>query len=216
MFVVSHCCSFICNFFSVADWKYRHAGLMALSAIGEGCHQQMEGILNEIVNFVLLFLQDPVSTNNCLIHNCYYSFKWQIEKPLLKPRSIFQHPRVRYAACNAVGQMATDFAPGFQKKFHEKVSHKSSNTQTWRRGIAFQNVCLHDFLSQVIAALLQTMEDQGNQRVQAHAAAALINFTEDCPKSLLIPYLDNLVKHLHSIMVLKLQEVNSKIFNPSI
>lgn len=44
--------------------------------------------------------------------------------------------------------MATDFAPGFQKKFHEKV----------------------------IAALLQTMEDQGNQRVQAHAAAALINF----------------------------------------
>lgn len=76
--------------------------------------------------------------------------------------------------------MATDFAPGFQKKFHEKV----------------------------IAALLQTMEDQGNQRVQAHAAAALINFTEDCPKSLLIPYLDNLVKHLHSIMVLKLQEVS--------
>uniref|UniRef100_A0A8D0GHG6 Importin 5 n=1 Tax=Sphenodon punctatus TaxID=8508 RepID=A0A8D0GHG6_SPHPU len=134
-----------------ADWKYRHAGLMALSAIGEGCHQQMEGILNEIVNFVLLFLQDP-------------------------------HPRVRYAACNAIGQMATDFAPGFQKKFHEKV----------------------------IAALLQAMEDQGNQRVQAHAAAALINFTEDCPKSLLIPYLDNLVKHLHSTMVIKLQELIQK------
>uniref|UniRef100_A0A8D2LUX1 Importin 5 n=1 Tax=Varanus komodoensis TaxID=61221 RepID=A0A8D2LUX1_VARKO len=133
------------------DWKCRHAGLMALSAIGEGCHQQMEGILNEIVNLVLLFLRDT-------------------------------HPRVRYAACNAIGQMATDFAPGFQKKFHEKV----------------------------IAALLQTMEDQGNQRVQAHAAAALINFTEDCPKSLLIPYLDNLVKHLHSTMVLKLQELIEK------
>ncbi|KAG8137568.1 hypothetical protein E2320_004795 [Naja naja] len=139
------------------DWKCRHAGLMALSAIGEGCHQQMEGILNEIVNLVLLFLQDP-------------------------------HPRVRYAACNAIGQMATDFAPSFQKKFHEKASIK---------------LC-------VIAALLQTMEDQGNQRVQAHAAAALINFTEDCPKSLLIPYLDNLVKHLHSTMVLKLQELIEK------
>lgn len=59
------------------------------------------------------------------------------------------------------------------------------------------------------------MEDQGNQRVQAHAAAALINFTEDCPKSLLIPYLDNLVKHLHSIMVLKLQEVSLKIVRAS-
>ncbi|KAG7463760.1 hypothetical protein MATL_G00180070 [Megalops atlanticus] len=133
------------------DWKYRHAGLMALSAIGEGCHQQMEAILNEIVSFVLLFCQDP-------------------------------HPRVRYAACNAIGQMATDFAPTFQKKFHDKV----------------------------ISALLQTMEDQSNPRVQAHAAAALINFTEDCPKALLIPYLDNLVQHLHVIMVAKLQELIQK------
>ncbi|XP_017313451.2 importin-5 [Ictalurus punctatus] len=133
------------------DWRYRHAGLMALSAIGEGCHQQMESILNEIVSFVLLFCQDP-------------------------------HPRVRYAACNAIGQMATDFAPTFQKKFHDKV----------------------------ISALLQTMEDQSNPRVQAHAAAALINFTEDCPKALLIPYLDNLVQHLHVIMVAKLQELIQK------
>lgn len=59
----------------------------------------------------------------------------------------------------------------------------------------------------MISALLQTMEDQTNPRVQAHAAAALINFTEDCPKTLLIPYLDSLVQHLHVIMVAKLQEV---------
>uniref|UniRef100_A0A3P9JBW7 Karyopherin (importin) beta 3 n=1 Tax=Oryzias latipes TaxID=8090 RepID=A0A3P9JBW7_ORYLA len=93
-----------------------------------------------------------------------------------------QHPRVRYAACNAIGQMATDFAPTFQKKFHDKV----------------------------IAALLQTMEDQNFPRVQAHAAAALINFTEDCPKSILIPYLDNLLQHLHVIMVGKLNELIQK------
>lgn len=55
------------------------------------------------------------------------------------------------------------------------------------------------------------MEDQSNPRVQAHAAAALINFTEDCPKSLLIPYLDSLVQHLHVIMVAKLQEVQTNI-----
>uniref|UniRef100_A0A4W6EVJ6 Karyopherin (importin) beta 3 n=1 Tax=Lates calcarifer TaxID=8187 RepID=A0A4W6EVJ6_LATCA len=63
---------------------------------------------------------------------------------------------------------------------------------------------------EVISALLQTMEDQSNPRVQAHAAAALINFTEDCPKSLLIPYLDSLVQHLHVIMVAKLQELIQK------
>lgn len=55
------------------------------------------------------------------------------------------------------------------------------------------------------------MEDQSNPRVQAHAAAALINFTEDCPKALLVPYLDNLVQHLHVIMVAKLQEVFTSI-----
>lgn len=65
------------------------------------------------------------------------------------------------------------------------------------------------FFLQVIAALLQTMEDQNFPRVQAHAAAALINFTEDCPKSILIPYLDNLLQHLHVIMVGKLNEVKA-------
>lgn len=51
------------------------------------------------------------------------------------------------------------------------------------------------------------MKDQSNPRVQAHAAAALINFTEDCPKSLLVPYLENLLEHLRIIMEAKLQEV---------
>ena len=78
-------------FFISEDWRYRHAGLMAISAVGEGCYKQMETLLPDIVNTVLPFLAD-------------------------------QHPRVRYAACNAVGQLSTDFAPGFQKKFHTRVS----------------------------------------------------------------------------------------------
>merc|ERR1719187_603098 len=31
------------------------------------------------------------------------------------------HPRVRFACCNAIGQMSTDFAPIFEKKFHARV-----------------------------------------------------------------------------------------------
>ena len=74
----------------VEDWHYRHAALMAVSAVGEGCQKQMTVILGEVVNAVLPFCQDP-------------------------------HYRVRYAACNALGQMANDFYPGLQKKYHEKV-----------------------------------------------------------------------------------------------
>ena len=29
---------------------------------------------------------------------------------------------MRYAACNALGQLSADFAPEFQRKYHSKVS----------------------------------------------------------------------------------------------
>ena len=43
-----------------ADWRYRHAALMAISACGEGCHQQMENVLSSIVEAIIPFLQDSV------------------------------------------------------------------------------------------------------------------------------------------------------------
>ena len=91
------------------DWKCRHAALMAISAAGEGCHKQMEGYLNQIMEAVMQFVNDP-------------------------------HPRVRFACCNALGQMATDFAPVFEKKFHDKV----------------------------IPGLLHLMDDNANPRVQVN------------------------------------------------
>ena len=40
---------------------YRHAALMAISAVGEGCHKQMEAILPQIMDGIIQYLQDPVS-----------------------------------------------------------------------------------------------------------------------------------------------------------
>ena len=120
------------------DWKWRHAALMAISATGEGCHKQMVTYLDQIMNGVLNYINDP-------------------------------HPRVRFACCNALGQMSTDFAPIFEKKFHGKV----------------------------VPGLLHLMDDNANPRVQAHAGAALVNFSEDCPKNILAPYLDAIIGNLH-------------------
>ncbi|EFN77942.1 Importin-5 [Harpegnathos saltator] len=136
---------------SNSDWKYRHAALMAISAIGEGCHKQMEALLPQIMDGVIQYLQDP-------------------------------HPRVRYAACNAVGQMSTDFSPTFEKKFHDKV----------------------------IPGLLMVLDDNANPRVQAHAGAALVNFSEDCPKNILTPYLDAIMAKLGSILTNKFHELVQK------
>jgi HEAT repeat protein len=58
------------------------------------------------------------------------------------------HPRVRYAAINAIGQLSRDFAPSIQ--------------------MAMPNT--------IVPALVSALSDP-SQRVQAHSAAALINFT---------------------------------------
>lgn len=77
------------------------------------------------------------------------------------------HPRVRYAAVNAVGQLANDFAPNMQARLH----------------------------SSLLPALVAMLSDS-SQRVQAHAAAALINFCEHMAAEDLAPYIPNLLSAL--------------------
>lgn len=149
--ILPHIISNIPNMLNNPDWKYRHAALMAISAAGEGCHKQLEEMLDNIMQGVLKYLMDP-------------------------------HPRVRYAACNAIGQMATDFAPTFEKKYHE----------------------------QVIPGLLSLLDDVANPRVQAHAGAALVNFSEDCPKAILVRYLETIMTKLEAILTTKFNELVEK------
>lgn len=70
------------TFLGSPEWQKRHAALMTISAIGEGCHKIMQAELDNILKLVVQFVRDP-------------------------------HPRVRYAACHAMGQMSTDFAVSF-------------------------------------------------------------------------------------------------------
>jgi len=147
--VLPHIISTIPPMLQHTDWKYRHAALMAVSAIAEGCAKQMEPLLASVVDSILPFLEDP-------------------------------HPRVRHASCNALGQLATDFSILFQKKFHAKV--------------------MPGFLKLLL-------NDSGHPRVQAHAAAALVNFCEECPRKILEPYLDDLVSALEVVLGSKIQEL---------
>lgn len=117
-------------------WRDRHAALMAISAISEGCRELMVGELDKVLDLVIPALRDP-------------------------------HPRVRWAGCNAVGQMSTDFAGTMQEKYVQVV------------------------LPNIIPVL-----ESSEPRVQAHAAAALVNFCEEAEKEILEPYLDQLLNHL--------------------
>lgn len=123
-----------------SSWRDRHAALMAISAISEGCRDLMIGELDKVLELVVPTLKDP-------------------------------HSRVRFAGCNALGQMSTDFAGPMQEKYHQVV---------------LQN----------IVPVLQSPEP----RVQAHAAAALVNFCEEAEKSTLEPYLDPLLSNLLQLL----------------
>ena len=121
-------------------WRDRHAALMAISAISEGCREQMIGELQQVLDLVVPTLKDP-------------------------------HPRVRWAGCNALGQMSTDFAPTMQK----------------------------DYYNHVLSAILPVL-DSPEARVKSHAAAALVNFCEEAEKSVLEPYLDGLLTSLYRLL----------------
>lgn len=122
------------------SWKDKHAALMAISAISEGCREQMVGELRQVLDLV---------------------------EPALKDA----HPRVRWAGCNALGQMSTDFAPTMQKEYHDTI------------------------LKAIIPVL-----DSPEPRVKSHAAAALVNFCEEAEKSVLEPYLDELLSSLFRLL----------------
>ncbi|GJZ65987.1 importin-5-like protein [Tanacetum coccineum] len=78
------------------------------------------------------------------------------------------HPRVRWAAINAIGQLSTDLGPDLQVNYHARV----------------------------LPALASAMDDFQNPRVQAHAASAVLNFSENCTPDILTPYLDGIVSKL--------------------
>jgi hypothetical protein len=78
------------------------------------------------------------------------------------------HAKVRWAACQTVGQLSTDLGPDFQEQEHARI----------------------------VPTLLAAMDDVNEPRVQAHATAAVVNFSEDCEENILTPYLDALVSKL--------------------
>ena len=91
--------------------------------------------------------------------------------PTMLPFLQDPHPRVRHAACNCVGQLSTDLAPEMQKMFH----------------------------SEILQSLVPTLDDPVC-RVRTHAGAALVNFIDDAPKHVIMPYLDPLCQKLAIVL----------------
>ncbi|GMH40252.1 hypothetical protein BSKO_08156 [Bryopsis sp. KO-2023] len=123
------------------DWKKRHATLICLAQIAEGCAKVMLKEIDALTEMCLRGLTDPVA-------------------------------KVRWAACQAIGQMCMDLGPHLQASQHQVV----------------------------VPRILAAMDDNENPRVQAHASAALVNFCEACEVEDLVPYLDSLMEKLIQLL----------------
>ncbi|KAI9349471.1 armadillo-type protein [Zopfochytrium polystomum] len=82
------------------------------------------------------------------------------------------HNRVRYAACNAIGQLCTDFSPTIQNE----------NGQV------------------ILASLVPLMDDDSCPRVQAHSAAALVNFLDHADKFKVYPVVGEILPRLVNLL----------------
>lgn len=82
------------------------------------------------------------------------------------------HARVQYAGCNALGQMSTDFSDVIQRTQGDRI----------------------------LPGLISKLTNKSVFRVQAHAAAALVNFSEAATKDVLEPYLDDLLTNLLGLL----------------
>jgi hypothetical protein len=91
---------------------------------------------------------------------------------LVLPHMRDPHPRVRHAACNSIGQMCTDFSPRIQEQYHEMI----------------------------LSHLIPIMDDLQHIRVANYAAAALVNFSENCSKDVIAPYVETIIGKLLILM----------------
>lgn len=123
-----------------------------------------------------------LSTVAAIAEGCLEQLRSALEQVVtaVVPKLLDPHPRVRYAACNAVGQLSLDYAPDPAKP--HQMSFQSLHHAT------------------VVPALLKMMEDNVNCRVQAHGAAALVNFCEHATKDVLQPYLDGILTRMQQML----------------
>lgn len=123
------------------DWKQRHAALITIAQVAEGCVKVFVKQTGALTGLCLQGVADV-------------------------------HPKVRWASCQAIGQLCTDLGPDLQEEQHARI----------------------------LPAVMGLMDDFNAPRVQAHACAAVVNFAESTDQDVMAPYLDALIGKLLALL----------------
>lgn len=136
------------------SWQLQWAALRSLANAAEGAVDILRPSLHQIFGKIIL---PHLTTSNS------------------------HSPRVNYAACHALGQLATDFESSLRSD--------------------------ESLISTCLSALVTLLVSSECTRVQGHAAAALVNFAEGAEQRLLVPLLDPLMQRL--LLLLNMSKENS-------
>jgi hypothetical protein len=126
-----------------SDWKKRHATLICLAQIAEGCNKVMAKQLGPLTDMCLTGLQDShpkvrngggkESATMCLFRRRIEEELFKSCLPTVRSRALscvltppasppsLSCAQVRWAACQALGQMCTDLGPDLQDNHHAKL-----------------------------------------------------------------------------------------------
>ncbi|KAJ8526273.1 hypothetical protein K7X08_028750 [Anisodus acutangulus] len=138
--IVPSCPSSLFNFLHNEVWEIRHAAVTAIGLISEGC--------SKVIVVSSKDMEQLVETIVKLIHD--------------------EHPRVRWAAIRAIGQLSKYLCPHFQEQYHQ----------------------------QVLPALIEVLDDFDNPRLQTRATSAILLFSHNCSADVLKLYLHKIVSKL--------------------
>ncbi|PHT99764.1 hypothetical protein BC332_29552 [Capsicum chinense] len=130
----------IFTFLDHEDWQIRYAVVTAIGVISKGC--------SKVIVVSSKDMKHLVETIVKLICD--------------------NHPRVRWAAIHAIGQLSMHMSPQFQEQYHQ----------------------------QVLPALIKVWSDFDNPRLQARATSTMLAFSHNCSADILKPYLNDIVSKL--------------------
>mmetsp|Transcript_5977 Transcript_5977/g.11754 ORF Transcript_5977/g.11754 Transcript_5977/m.11754 type:complete len:1102 (-) Transcript_5977:756-4061(-) len=171
--------SFLAN---EGSWVNRHAGLLAISQIGEGCRRQIEEQLGAVLGMALQKFGDPHprvrwAAINCVGQMCtdfapkiQHEFHGQILPALIQVMDDTQNPRVQSHAAAAIINFCDDTTPEI----------------------------IGLYLDQLLAKLLGLIQSQ--RRITQEQAVTAVAAVADAASEKFIPFYDSFIPLLKSLL----------------
>jgi hypothetical protein len=172
----------IAQYLNQNSWKHKHTGLMAIAQTAEGCVEQYEAHLQDLVLMVLRMFQDPHPRVRYAAIHCAAQLSTDFNGTL----QANYHDRIMPALLGAMD----DAVPKVQ-------SHAATAIVNFVEDC--ENKYISPYLDAVLSKLLHLLRS-GRRFVQEQSLSA-ISAVADCSEQLFLKYYDHIMPYLKEILI---------------